>query len=50
MKKAEDKEKEIMSRKIETVVKIINAHINNADVCEKACGTLRNMTTDRKFE
>ena len=28
---------------IEAVVKAINAHISNADVCEQGCGALRNM-------
>ena len=31
---------------IEVVVKAINAHINNAGVCENGCGTLWNMTTN----
>ena len=29
---------------IETVVKAINIHINNVDVCKKGCGALMNMT------
>ena len=29
---------------IEAVVKAINAHINNAGMCEYGCGALRNMT------
>ena len=29
---------------IEVVVKVINAHINNADICEWGCGALKNMT------
>ena len=29
---------------IETVVKAINTHINNADVCEMGCAALWNMT------
>ena len=38
---------------IEAVVKAINTHINNADVCEKGCGALYYMianngkTTDK---
>ena len=31
---------------IEAVVKVINIHIDNADVCEEGCNTLRNMTCD----
>ena len=31
---------------IEAVVKAINAHINNAGVCENGCGALWNMTTN----
>ena len=29
---------------IEAVMKAINTHICNADVCENGCGALRNMT------
>ena len=29
---------------IDAVVKAINTHIDNADVCEKGCGALSNMT------
>ena len=29
---------------IEAVVKAINTHIDNADVCQFGCGALRNMT------
>ena len=29
---------------IEAVVKAINTHIENPDVCEKGCGALFNMT------
>ena len=29
---------------IEAVVKAINTHIGNADVCYQGCGALRNMT------
>ena len=29
---------------IEVVVKAINTHISNANVCVNGCGTLRNMT------
>ena len=29
---------------IEVVVKAINTHINNVDVCEWGCGALMNMT------
>lgn len=28
---------------IETIVKAINTHINNANVCFHGCGALRNM-------
>ena len=31
---------------IEAVVKVINTHVNNVDVCEKGCGALKNMTWD----
>ena len=31
---------------IEAVVKAINAHINNVDVCEKGCCALKNMTVN----
>ena len=31
---------------IETVVKAINTHIDNAGVCENGCGALRNMTVN----
>ena len=31
---------------IEVVVKAINTHISNADVCEKGCGALCNMTAN----
>ena len=31
---------------IEAVVKAINTHINNADVCYSGCGALCNMTED----
>ena len=33
---------------IEAVVKAINTHINNADVCERGCGALWNMTVNGK--
>ena len=33
---------------IETVVKAINTHIDNADVCEQGCGALWNMTINGK--
>ena len=29
---------------IEAVVKAINTHIDNADVCKQGCGALKNMT------
>ena len=31
---------------IETVVKAINTHVSNADVCEKGCGALNNMVNE----
>ena len=31
---------------IEAVVKAINTHINNADVCEWGCGALLSIITD----
>lgn len=33
---------------IDVVVKTINAHIDNADVCEKGCGALNNMVLNCK--
>ena len=33
---------------IEAVVKAINTHINNADVCESGCNTLWIMTVNGK--
>ena len=33
---------------IKAVVKAINTHINNADVCEKGCCALSNMTVNCK--
>ena len=33
---------------IEAVVKAINAHIDNAGVCELGCGALRNMACNGK--
>ena len=33
---------------IETVVKAINTHINNAGVCYRGCGALWNMTANGK--
>ena len=33
---------------IEAVVKAINTHIENANVCEKGCGALCNMTFNGK--
>ena len=33
---------------IEAVVKAINTHIGNADVCEQGCGALNNMTANGK--
>ena len=32
------------ARGIDAVVKAINTHIDNVDVCEKGCGALSNMT------
>ena len=31
---------------VEAVVKAINIHIGNVDVCEKGCASLNNMTED----
>ena len=31
---------------IETVIKVINAHMNDADVCEQGCWAFGNMTID----
>ena len=31
---------------IETIVKAINTHINNHDVCKQGCGALSSMTKD----
>ena len=31
---------------IEAVVKAINTHVDNADVCENGCGALWSMTKD----
>ena len=31
---------------IEVVVKAINTHVNNSDVCKWGCATLKNMTCD----
>ena len=33
---------------IEAVVKVINTHINNADVCRTGCWALKNMTANGK--
>ena len=33
---------------IEAVVKAINIHIDNANVCEQGCGALWNMTANGK--
>ena len=35
-----------MAGGIEAVVKAVNTHINNADVCEKGCGALFSMTVN----
>ena len=35
-----------MAGGIETVVKVINTHIENADVCKQGCSVLRNMIVD----
>ena len=43
---AENQAKAGTTGAIETVVKAINTHIDNADVCEEGCNTLRNMTCD----
>ena len=43
---AENKVKAGAAGGIEDVVKAINKHINNADVCENGCGALRNMTAN----
>ena len=34
---------------IEAVVKAINTHIDNVDVCKLGCGALRNMTVNGKI-
>ena len=34
---------------IEVVVKAINTHIGNADVCEWGCGALKNMAGNSKI-
>ena len=34
---------------IEVVVKAINTHINNAEVCNTGCGALRSMTENGKI-
>ena len=31
---------------IKVIVKVINTHINNADICEKECAALFSMTDD----
>ena len=31
---------------IEAMIKVINTHINNADVCENGCGALYNITAN----
>ena len=31
---------------IETVVKAINTHIDNPDLCQKGCGVLNNMVNE----
>ena len=33
---------------IEAIVKAINTHINNSDVCENGCNALWNMTANGK--
>ena len=33
---------------IEVIVKAINIHINNSDVCENGCNALWNMTANGK--
>ena len=45
---AENKVKAGTAGGIEAVVKAINTHINNADVCEQGCGALWNMTVNGK--
>ena len=42
----ENQEKAATVGRIETVVKAVNTHIDNAGVCEQGCGALRNMTKD----
>ena len=48
MKKDKTQIKIRTSGGIEIVVKVINAHIGNAGVCEKGCGALWSMTHDCK--
>ena len=43
---AENEVKAGAARGIEAVVKAINTHINNADVCYAGCGALNNMTAN----
>ena len=45
---AENKEAAGEAGAIEAVVKAINTHIDNADVCENGCGALKNMTVNGK--
>ena len=33
---------------VEAVVKVINTHIDNAEVCENGCGALWNITVNGK--
>ena len=45
---AENKVKVGAEGGIETVVKVINAHINNASICYAGCGVLCEMITNGK--
>ena len=45
---AENKAKTARIGGVETVVKIMNTHINNADICYKGLNTLLEMTTNSK--
>lgn len=41
---AENQKKAGATGGIEAVVKVIITHVNNANICEKGCNALRNMT------
>ena len=45
---AENRVKAGAAEGIDAAVKAINTHINNADVCEKGCSALCNMTVNGK--